>query len=360
MTDLRTFDGGAMTNQQVRERLRTGLVIPACPLPLSPDRVWSERHQRALVRYYAAAGAGGVAVGVHSTQFEIRRPEVGLFRPVLALVADELAALQVPHLVRIAGVCGDTRQAMDEVGTALELGYHAALVSLKEWGDRDEEAVLEHCRRVAGRIPLFGFYLQPAVGGRVLSYSFWRRFVEIPNVVGIKVAPFNRYQTLDVVRAVVESGRDEVALYTGNDDNIINDLMTPFSFPVHGEVRTRFFDGGLLGQWGIWTQAAVRMLEDIKRDRAQPAAAPRWLAANAALTDANAAVFDAAHLFAGCIPGILEMLRRVGLSPSHACLDPRETLSPGQDAELDRVTKAYPRLMDDDFVARHRDRWLGG
>lgn len=341
----------------LRPHLRQGQVIPALPLALDRRRRWDERHQRALVRYYADAGAGGLAVGVHSTQFAIRDPKHGLYGPVLRLAAESAAVWLGPKprpFVLIAGVCGKTGQARAEAKTARDLGYHAGLLSLGAWASEPERAVLAHCRAVAREIPLIGFYLQNAVGGRVFTYRFWREFAEIPELVGVKIAPFNRYRTIDVVRAVLESDRDDVALYTGNDDNIIADLLTPFTFSG----RTRHIDGGLLGQWGVWTERAVALLAEIKRARRQTRLAATWNERNVALTDTNAALFDAAHDFAGCLPGIHEVLRRQGLLPTTACLDPHEKLSPGQAAEISRVTRDYPWLVDDAFVARHRARWL--
>ena len=331
---------------------REGQVIPALPLALHPDGRWSERHQRALVRYYAAAAAGGLAVAVHSTQFAIREPRHGLFEPVLALAAATIteAAADRPF-VRIAGACGPTPQAVREAETAASLGYHAVLLSPGGWREASEDAFLEHARTVSEVLPVIGFYLQTAVGGRVFSASFWRRFAALPGVVGIKIAPFNRYQTMDVVRAVTEAGRDDLALYTGNDDSIIADLVTPWP-------GGRWIVGGLLGQWGVWTQRAIQMLNDIKVARGMRVLPAEWLTQNAALTDANAAVFDAAHGFHGCIPGILEVLRRQGLVPSVRCLDPAETLSPGQADEITRVAAAYPWLTDDAFVAANLDSWL--
>lgn len=337
--------------------LLKGHVIPALPLMLHADRTWSERHQRAVIRYYMAAGSGGLAVGVHSTQFAIREPQHGLFRPVLELAKetmDEVLGRKPQDFVRIAGLCGRTPQAVQEAELARELGYHAGLLSPGAWPQDSEASLLQHCREVSQVIPLIGFYLQTAVGGRVLSYRFWREFAEIPGVVAIKIAPFNRYQTIDVVRAVVESGRDDIALYTGNDDNIIGDLLTPWQV----DKKIRFISGGLLGQWGVWTERAVAMLREIQAARGGKSLPIDWLTRNAALTDANAAVFDAANGFAGCIPGILEVLRRQGLASSIACLDPHETLSPGQAEELTRVCHAWPGLLDDEFVAAHRDEWL--
>ncbi|MSU51400.1 MAG: dihydrodipicolinate synthase family protein [Opitutus sp.] len=341
----------------LRSHLRAGQVIPALPLALGPNRRWDETHQRALVRYYVDAGAGGLAVGVHSTQFAIREPKIGLYAPVLRLAAESAAAWLAPgprDFVLIAGLCGRTPQARHEAQTALGLGYHAGLLSLGAWAGDPEAKIIAHCRTVAKEIPLIGFYLQPAVGGRVFSYRFWRAFAEIPELVGVKIAPFNRYRTLDVVRAVLEAGRDDVALYTGNDDNIVADLLTPFSFGG----RTRHIDGGLLGQWGVWTERAVDLFAQIKRARKKTRLDAMWLDRNAALTDANAAVFDAANNFAGCLPGIHEVLRRQGLLRTIACLDPHERLSPGQAAELTRVAQAYPWLGDDKFVAKNLARWI--
>lgn len=346
---------------ELRSHLLEGHAIPAQPLALDGNRKFSERHQRAITRYYLASGVGGLAVGVHSTQFEIREPQHGLFKPVLELAArtidEELAKAPRPF-IKIAGLCGRTDQALAEAATAKGYGYQAGLLSLAAFKADTEDAMIAHCRRVAEAMPIIGFYLQPAAGGRLLGYSFWRRFAEIPNVVAIKIAPFNRYQTIDVIRAVAEAGRDDIALYTGNDDSIVVDLFTPFTFDVNGRKVTRRIVGGLLGHWGVWTQAAVRLLNDIKQARASQALDARWLDTAIAVTDMNAALFDAANKFAGCIPGILEILRRQGLVPSVHCLNPHEVLSPGQAAELDRVTKAYPQLIDDVFVAAHRDAWL--
>ena len=347
-----------MTPSALRTHLLAGQVIPALPLALDEQRKWSQRHQRAVLRYYLDAGAGGIAVGVHSTQFTIRAPEHGLYEPVLALASatidDWLPEPRRPF-ARIAGVCGRTEQALAEAETAAGHGYDAVLLSLGAWRDDDEEAIVKHCAAVAQRLPLIGFYLQPAVGGRRLSYRFWRSFAEIPAVVAIKIAPFNRYQTLEVVRAVIDSGREDLALYTGNDDNIIVDLLTVFQHGGH----ERLITGGLLGQWGVWTERAVALLDEIKRARAGSQLSRDWLTRAAALTDANAAVFDAANNFAGCLPGIHEVLRRQGLLVTTACLDPEEQLSPGQAAELDRVIAAYPWLQDNVFVQANLARWLG-
>ncbi len=345
----------------LRAHLQAGQVIPAHPLALDANRRLSERHQRALSRYYVDAGAGGVAVAVHSTQFEIRDPAHALLRPVLELASDTLDSrlAETPRpFIKIAGVCGRTPQAIAEARLARDLGYDAALLSLAAWGEAPEADLLAHCTAVATELPLIGFYLQPAVGGRVLSRAFWTRFAEIEAVLAIKIAPFNRYQTLEVVRAVIEAGRPDIALYTGNDDTIVTDLLTPFTFTHAGRPVTRHIAGGLLGHWGVWTRAAVQLLEQIKAARSAPQIDSAWLARAAAITDMNAAVFDAAHGFAGCIPGILEVLRRQGLVPTAHCLNPLENLSAGQAEELDRVITAYPHFTDDAFVDAHLDLWL--
>lgn len=343
----------------VRAALRRGVVIPAHPLALTAERKLDERRQRALTRYYLAAGAGGVAVGVHTTQFGIHDPTVGLYGPVLSLAAQAARTRPEQPTILVAGLVGSTAQAVREAQQALDLGYHVGLLSLGALKDADEETLLRHCAAVAEVIPLFGFYLQPAVGGRVLPYSFWRRFAEIENVVAIKVAPFNRYQTLDVVRGVAEAGRaDDIALYTGNDDHIVQDLLETYRVPVGPGAATLRFVGGLLGHWAVWTKRAVELLEEAHR-----AAAEDYLPCELALratqvTDSNAAFFDAANGFAGCIAGLHEVLRRQGLFAGRWCLDPHEDLSPGQADEIDRVYRAYPHLNDDAFVAEHRDEWL--
>jgi hypothetical protein len=344
--------------------LARGLVIPACPLALTNRRKLDERRQRALVRYYLAAGAGGLAVGVHTTQFEIRDPNVGLFTPLLALAAAELDCPRVGSsepIVKIAGICGQTRQAVSEALLANRLGYHAGLLSLGMLKTASEEALLAHCREIASVLPLFGFYLQEAVGGRNLPYSFWARFAEIENVVAIKIAAFNRYRTLDVVRAIAESGRDDIALYTGNDDNIVMDLLTPFRFSVRGRPIERRIAGGLLGQWAVWTSKAVELLDECHRLASAGEAVPlELLRRGVEITDANAAIFDSAHNFAGCIAGIHEVLRRQGLLEGVWTLDPNAGLSEGQLGEIERVYAAYPHLHDDRYVERHRQAWLNG
>lgn len=344
----------------VKQIIQKGVVIPAHPLALTAERRLDERRQRALTRYYIAAGAGGLAVGVHTTQFAIRNPQLGLFEPVLRIAAEEVSradSKRTVPLVRIGGICGETPQAVAEASLLQDLKYHAGLLSLAAVAGWDDHRLIAHCKEVAQELPLVGFYLQPAVGGRMLSYSFWRQFAEIENVVAIKIAPFNRYQTLDVVRAVAESGRD-IALYTGNDDNIVMDLLTPFSFG-RNERQPQRIVGGLLGHWAVWTKRAVELLAECHSfvNQAKPIP-PRMLEKAAQITDCNTAFFDAANNFSGCIAGIHEVLRRQGLLEGIWCLDPRETLSPGQMQEIDRVYNAYPELNDDDFVREGLDRWL--
>jgi dihydrodipicolinate synthase/N-acetylneuraminate lyase len=336
-----------MLPESIAARLATGGVIPAHPLALTGERKLDERRQRALTRYYLDAGAIGVAVGVHTTQFAIRR--VGLLEPVLALARETLDAAARP-LVRVAGICGETAQALGEARLARDLGYHVGLLSLAAFPEARDEALIEHARAVGEVIPLMGFYLQPAVGGRPLGAAFWRAFAALESVVAIKVAPFDRYRTLEVMKGVAESGRaGEIALYTGNDDSIVADLVTEFEVGGQG-LR---FVGGLLGQWAVWTERAVALVEEARRGPGQG-----LLRLGTQLTDANAALFDAANGFRGCIAGIHEALRRQGLLAGTWCLDHDERLSPGQLEEIDRVWQAYPHLRDDDFVARNLDRWL--
>jgi dihydrodipicolinate synthase/N-acetylneuraminate lyase len=343
----------------LRRALLDGMVIPAHPLALTAKRRLDERRQTALTRYYCDAGAGGIAVGVHTTQFAIRDPGVRLLQPVLELAIRTARGPSTnpngggrsgqARPVMIAGVCGPTTQAIAEAELAVSLGYDAALLSLAALGHGDNDRLLDHCRRVADIVPVMGFYLQPAVGGRTLDRSFWRRFLEIERVVAIKVAPFDRYRTLDVTAALGESGRRDVALYTGNDDSIVVDLLTTFRRGVR-------FAGGLLGQWAVWTKSAVELL--CRCRTAAPEDVRLLLSLGAELTDANAAFFDAAHQFAGCIAGIHEVLRRQGLLAGRWCLDPHEDLSPGQIEEIDRVLAEYPHLADDTFVRENLDRWL--
>jgi len=352
---------------ELRRAFLRGLGIPAHPLALTADRKLDERRQVALTRYYCDAGAGGLAVAVHTTQFEIRKPEIGLLQPVLELAFRSMhnwCRSRQPPPIAIAGVVGQTPQALREAETAAAIGYDAALLSLAALRDADNAALLEHCRRVAEIIPIVGFYLQPAVGGRVLDRRFWRGFLEIDRVVAIKIAPFDRYRTLDVVAALAESGRHDVALYTGNDDAIVSDLLTPF--PAAETEPPLHIRGGLLGQWAVGTRRAVGVLHRchaVVHHELDPAAEGeetlRLLALGAELTDLNSALFDPAHGFAGCIAGIHEVLRRQGLMAGRWCLNPDEDLSPGQMDDIDRVLTRYPHLMDDIFIKERLDDWMG-
>lgn len=344
-------------------RFRRGTVIPAMPLALDGARRLDERRQAALIRYYIDAGAGGLAVGVHTTQFAIREPEIGLFEPVLRFAADTVDAWCARHgvsILKIAGICGRTPQALREAVFAREAGYHAGLVSLAAFTSAAVPELVAHCAAVGEVVPIVGFYLQPSVGGRILPYRFWRALAENRALLGIKIAPFSRYHTYDVVRAVCDAGRaGQVALYTGNDDHIVGDLVTEYVIETaHGPQPARIV-GGLLGQWAVWTRRAVTLLREIQGlSEARQPIPQELLTLGARITDANAAIFDAAHGFAGCIPGIHEVLRRQGLLASTTCLDPCETLSPGQAAEIDRVYAAYPDLSDDAFVRANLERWL--
>lgn len=342
---------------EIAAPLGRGVVIPAHPLALTSDRHLDEAAQRALTRYYAAAGAGGVAVGVHTTQFGIRA--AGLLAPVLELAAETLAEHEAgtdSRLLRVAGIIGPTPQAVEEAALARDLGYDLGLLSLAALPDADDDELIEHARAVGELIPLFGFYLQTTVGGRELSRPFWRRFASLPSVAAIKIAPFDRYRTLEVIHGVAESGRAaEIALYTGNDDHIVEDLAGEFPVPApEGLLRLRMV-GGLLGHWAVWTRRAVELFEHVRSG----AGAPQDLALLAAqVTEANRALFDVAHGFRGCIAGIQEVLHRQGLLRSPLCLDPDEGLSPGQRDEIERVRAVYPHLIDDEFVAEHLDQWL--
>lgn len=347
--------------KDIMNSLHKGVVIPALPLALSKERKLDEKRERALMRYYLDAGAGGVAVAVHTTQFDIRLPEVNLFEPVLKIGKEEFDGFNnrtgIPA-IRIAGIIGQTEQASREARLATSYGYHAGLLSLAAFPDASNNTLLEHCRAIAEIIPLVGFYLQPSVGGRVLDVNFWREFAKIKNVVAIKMAPFNRYQTLDVVRGLAESGRsDEIALYTGNDDNILVDLLTEFRIKVGTKIITKRIVGGLLGHWAVWTRSAVKILEQIQNG-SLAGDTQKQLALGIQITDSNAAFFDAANKFKGCIVGLHEVLRRQGLMEGIWTLNEKEILSPGQKEEIDRVYKAYPELNDDAFVTRNLEKWL--
>jgi hypothetical protein len=344
--------------------LHEGLVIPAHPLALNAQRKLDDQRQRALTRYYMASGAGGIAVGVHSTQFEIRQKEFNLYEPVLRLAVEEVKkARLIRPFITIAGICGSVENAVKEAEVAVGLGYDAGLVSMGGLSDLTEKEHLARIHNIAEIIPVFGFYLQPAVGGKIFSYEFWKAFAEIPNVIAIKIAPFNRYQTIDVIRAVCSSSRrEEIALYTGNDDSIIQDLLTTYRFDINGTWVGKKISGGLLGHWAVWTQQAVKLLEEIKelRRSGKKEFASDWMTRNVEVTDCNAAFFDPIHGFEGCIPGIHEVLRRQGLMEGRWCLNPQEELSAGQMEEIDRVYRAYPHLNDDEFVKKHLPEWLYG
>jgi hypothetical protein len=346
---------------EIKELLFEGTVIPAHPLALDSQRKMDERRQRALTRYYIDSGAGGIAVGVHTTQFEIREPAFNLFEPVLKLAAEEVEKANLDRpFIKVAGIAGPTNQALQEAELAVELGYALGLVSNGGLADLSEAELIKRTEKIAEIIPVFGFYLQPAVGGKVLSFDFWKDFADIPNVVAIKMAPFNRYQTLDVVRAVCYSHRyKDIALYTGNDDNIVADLLTTYRFNVGGEVREKSIIGGLLGHWAVWTQKAVELLEEIKEIRKSGNTIPEaMLTKGIAVTDTNAAFFDAANRFEGCIAGIHEVLKRQGLLEGTWCLNPEEDMSPGQSDEISRVYEDYPDLNDDAFVRQNLEKWL--
>ncbi len=341
--------------------LHKGVVIPALPLALNNKRKLDERRQRALMRYYLDAGSGGVAVAVHTTQFAIRSPEVDLFKPVLEIAKEEFDAFAMKEakpVIRVAGAIGKTEQAIKEAQIALENGFHAVLLSLAAFKGEENAAILAHCRAVAEIIPVVGFYLQPAVGGRKLDVDFWREFAQIENVIAIKMAPFNRYQTFDVVRGVIESGRaDQIALYTGNDDNIVVDLLAEYHIQSGNTTYKKRIVGGLLGHWAVWNHAAVKLLDKVHAGEFDNKLGLALSLANK-VTDSNAAFFDSANNFAGCIVGLHEVLRRQGLLEGLWTLDENEVLSPGQMDEIDRVYAAYPELNDDVFVEENRDRWL--
>jgi dihydrodipicolinate synthase/N-acetylneuraminate lyase len=343
---------------EVSAALRRGAVVPAHPLALDSGRKLDRRRQQALTRYYLDAGAGGLAVGVHTTQFAIR--EAGLYRPVLELAMLAAREWATAEPVMIAGLAGRTDQAAAEARTAVGVGYHAGLLSLAAMRGAGEDELIAHAQAIADEIPLVGFYLQPAVGGIVLPASFWRRFAAIENVVAIKIAPFNRYRTLDVVRGVLEAGAAErVTLYTGNDDHIVLDLLMPFTLVTKGVPHTLRIKGGLLGHWSVWVKRAVELLDRIHAAVAAGTVPAELLALDAQVTDCNGAIFDVANDFHGVIAGCHEILRRQGLLAGIWCLDPHETLGPGQAAEIDRVCAAYPHLNDDAFVRENLPRWLG-
>jgi dihydrodipicolinate synthase/N-acetylneuraminate lyase len=350
-----------MIPENVMTALNNGVVIPALPLALNSRRKLDERRQRALIRYYLDAGAGGIAVAVHTTQFAIRLPEINLYSPLLNIAREEFdrfAGESKKPVIRIAGVIGKTKQALQEAQLAGKHGFHAVLLSLAAFCDSQNHIILRHCKAVAEIMPVIGFYLQPAVGGRKLDIDFWREFAGIQNVIAIKIAPFNRYQTLDVVRAVVESGRaEDIALYTGNDDNILIDLLTEYKIQVGAEIKSKRIVGGLLGHWAVWTYSAVGLLNAVHNGEFDNDVQQSLILANQ-ITDCNAAFFDAANNYKGCIAGVHEVLRRQGLFEGIWTLDRQEKLLLGQKKEIDRVYAAYPELNDDSFIAENLERWL--
>jgi dihydrodipicolinate synthase/N-acetylneuraminate lyase len=348
-----------LPDRAIKEKLSAGQVIPAHPLALTEDGKLDEVRQRALTRYYIAAGAGGLAVGVHNTQFQIHDPKVGLYRPVLELAMDAARTSGADMPVMIAGVCGKTEQAVNEAEWAVEYGYHMGLLSLSAMKGLPNDELIKHCRSVAQVIPLVGFYLQPAVGGMVLDSGFWAELAEIPNLMGVKIAPFNRYYTIDVLRAVAGSSRkDDIALYTGNDDTIIADLLTRYELKAGGQSVKLNIAGGLLGQWACWTKRAVETLQRIKEVRSTESVPAELLTLAVQLTEANGAIFDVDNGFHGCIAGTSYVLSRVGLVSGPWTLDPNESLSPGQKEKIERIIAAYPHLTDDDFVREHLDEWM--
>ncbi|MFO1269355.1 MAG: dihydrodipicolinate synthase family protein [Rubrivivax sp.] len=339
--------------------LKRGTVIPAHPLALDAERRFDTRRQRALTRYYLDAGAGGLAVGVHSTQFAIR--EKGLYRPVLAEAMRTVREGCDPArpVVMVAGAAGRTAQAVAEAQVARGEGYHAAMLSLAAMKGASVDELIAHCRAVADVMPLVGFYLQPAVGGIALPAAFWQRFAAIDNVVAIKMAPFDRYKTLDVIRGVVAAHAEErVTLYTGNDDHIVLDLLQPFVVRRGDDRVTVRIRGGLLGHWSVWTKSAVALFERIQAAVREQRIDAELLALDSRVTDCNSAFFDVANGFAGCIAGCHEVLRRQGLLEGTWCLDPAEGLSPGQADEITRVCREHADLSDDAFVAANLARWL--
>jgi dihydrodipicolinate synthase/N-acetylneuraminate lyase len=353
-----------MLDSNIIDTLRAGCVIPAHPLALKPDRKLDEGRQKALTRYYLASGAGGLAVGVHTTQFAIHNPKIGLYQPVLELAIETARKFAVftglGEPIMIAGIVGDTKHAVKEAQLAQDLGYHLGLLSLTALRGKSIDALVDHAREVAQIIPVMGFYLQEIISKMVLPIEFWQKFVEIPNVYAIKIAPFNRYHTLDVLEAVAHSGgSDEIALYTGNDDNIIADLLTKYEFNVNGRLVSLNIVGGLLGQWACWTKRAVEYLAQIKTFRGSGTPIPQKMLTLAnQLTLANKAIFDADNNFAGCIPGISYVLKQQGLLRELKTLNPKERMSPGQADKIDKIRRDYPHLTDDDFVRDNLHKWL--
>lgn len=349
-----------MLTKEKLQLLHDGAFIPAHPLALTEEKQFDLRSQKALTRYYMASGVDGIAVGVHTTQFEIRDKPFNLYETVLETAAKEVEAAHLDRpFLKVAGICGETEQALDEAKIAKSHGYDLGLVSFRGLNDWSEEQLLAHCRAIANVIPIFGFYLQPAVGGRLLSFSFWKQFAEIDNVLAIKIAPFDRYQTLDVVRAVCHSSRkDKIALYTGNDDNIVIDLLTNYRINVNGTIVEKDIVGGLLGHWAVWTKTAVDMFRQLKQVKQSGNVTPDMLNLANEVTDANGAFFDVVNHFVGSISGINEVLARQGILQGNWCLMEHEKLGPGQKNEIDRVYAAYPHLHDDAFIKENKDKWF--
>lgn len=348
-------------HEKALEILKSGTVIPATPLALDENRNFDEYSQRLLMKYYLNCGVGGIATAVHSTQFEIRDPEVQLFEPILKLVSDEIADFENKTgkvIVKVAGVCGKTEQAVKEAELAKKYGYDAVLLSPGGLNDLPENELIERTKAVAAVMPVIGFYLQTAVGGRRFSYNYWQQICEIPNVVAIKAAPFNRYMSLDVARAAALSSRsDEITLYTGNDDNIVIDLLTTYKFDVDGKHYEKGFEGGLLGHWSVWTKRAVELFEKCKQEKGKDSISAEMLSLANAVTDSNAVLFDGANGFAGCIPGLHYVLKKQGLMKTLNCINPNEVLSCGQAEEIERIYDMYPSLVDDDFVKENIENW---
>ena len=343
------------------QKLAKGTVIPATPLALTQERKFDEKRERMLMRYYMDAGVGGIASCVHTTQFQVRDPKIGLFRPILEVVSDEVEKFEKrtgKALVKVAGVCGKIDQAVKEAELAKELGYDAVLLSPGGLADYDEDMMIKRTEEVAKIMPVIGFYLQSSVGGKHFSYNYWQRLCEIDNVVAVKSAPFNRYQTLDVVRAAATSSRrDKIALYTGNDDNIVIDLLTKYKFEENGVTYEKQFVGGLLGHWSVWAKKVVEMFEMLKKEAAKDSISADMLVLANQVTDANAAFFDTANNFAGCIAGLHYVLKKQGIFENIFCLDENETLSPGQAEEIERVYRMYPHLNDDEFIKENLCKW---
>ena len=342
-------------------KLKSGTVIPATPLALDDNRCFDEETQKLLMKYYLNCGVGGIATAVHTTQFEIRKPEISLYEPVLKIVSEEIDKFEKENntvIVKVAGVCGKTEQALEEAKTAKKYGYDAVLLSPGGLNDMSEDYMIERTKAVAEIMPVIGFYLQTAVGGRVFSYDYWEKLCAIENVVAIKCASFNRYTTLDVVRACAMSERSEdITLYTGNDDNIVIDLLTKYSFSENGKTFTKGFEGGLLGHWSVWTKKAVEIFDKIKKEKNNEMISTELLTLAAEVTDVNSAFFDTANNFKGCIAGLHEVLKGQGLMKNIYCLNPDETLSEGQIDEIKRVYKMYPHLNDDEFIKENIEKW---